>query len=605
MSGIYGVVGHERCIRVESTLERMTQAVPMPRPHDICQQILMPEQGGFGVLVPETKANSGCQIATLPNGDACVLDGIVYARSPDGNDLLEANGAAYVLEQISSSGLDCLQHLRGSFNFAWWNAAQRRLVVANDKLGQRPLFWGSRDNTFTFGSNLAQVLAAGFVSRDIDVEGFADLVYFEYMLGERTLFTNVRMLGPGTILAFCNGNVHCERYWRIDQLEPTGTYNTQRLDELHHAFDRAVRRAIRSDITCTVGLTGGLDSRCILASAMAQHLPFVAHTSGQATSTDVVLGQELASMTATEHHVELLASDRAGHYLVPMVLHQNALVATLHDHPCQLFDAAPIFDAEVLGIGGEFVRSFWLTRKNNTISSIADAQAFAQRRLLGQQKLEAFKPIWRREWQQIGEYTPRRHINDRIGEYALQDEPASALDFFYLDERCRKFLNKAILVARTHEEVYLPFLDHEWVEAIAHVPIAERLKHRIQVDLIRRTNPKLLDVPYAKTMIPFSTPRWQEWAINKMRKAKAKVTRLLGASSAIRTTEAHDYPTWSRTIMRNMLTQRLYNPRAAFREYLEWGALQPLLDQHFAGQTNKTSLVAALTVFEIAHELWA
>jgi hypothetical protein len=161
------------------------------------------------------------------------------------------------------------------------------------------------------------------------------------------------------------------------------------------------------------------------------------------------------------------------------------------------------------------------------------------------------------------------------------------------------------MIGRAGGDIYCPYLDHEWIEAIAAIPISERLKNNIQIDLIERLYPKVLDVPYAKNLIPLSASPWRSWMIMCYREVLQRVERKVKfINPHPLKIPNHNYSQWTRVEMRTALTNLLYNPEAAFRNHLCWEQVEPLLNQHFSGYKNFESLIAALTVFEIAHNLW-
>jgi asparagine synthase (glutamine-hydrolysing) len=609
MSGIYGFVAQQGTSDPSVLLSRMCEAHSSPRPSVQRQWTSQEGYAGLGAIHPACLGGSP-HFAESPSagGARCVFDGVTYCDpGAQGNTLLEPDGAALLLKRYLKAGIECLQKIDGSFNVAWWDEKARRLVLANDKLGQRPLFWGLRGGVFVFASMLARVMASGVLSPEIDVEGFADLLSYAYILGERTLFKDIHILPPASVLTYADGRVQIWQYWHLDQVEPHGKYNARRLDELEDVFKRAVKRAIRPDVPCTISLTGGLDSRCILAAAANQRLSFTTQTGGQPNSTDVILAKKVAAQVGVQHSFELISPQRLGEWLTPMVFHQGGTIATLHSHPCKFLYAPPAFAAEVQGIGGEFARSHWLSPAALDISDLAIAQKLLRDRMSSRlaKKPQYFEQLWRPEFRSLGLRSAEEHLDTLLLSYKPQKSPATVVDYLYLHERCRKFLNKALLIVRACEEVYLPYLDNQWIEAIAAVPVAERVTNRIQIDLIRRLYPKLLDIPYTKTLLPLSARPWKIWTTTYGRKIRRRVWQRFRVIGRGPVPVPHaSYSHWSRNEMRDTLIDLLYNPNAAFRVYLHGETVETLLDQHFLGRESWDDLIAALAVLEIAHRLW-
>lgn len=611
MSGIYGFVSYKNISHPIDTLHKMQEAIPFQGPSRKYQWTSEEGRVGLGTIHPIRIGGARYFAQDSIHGIHCIYDGIIYCNdSGNGNgngrrDLVKFDGAAFLLEQYLKSGIDCLKNIIGSFNVAFWDERACRLILANDKLGHRPLFWGEKNGSFIFASLLARIMATGMIFPEIDVESFADLISYEYSIGERTLFKDIHTLPPASYLVYEKNKLQIKQYWRVDHIEPYGVYDKRRLDELVDIFKLAVKRSIRPDITSSIALTGGMDSRCILAAAANQKLSFAAHTMGQPDSTDVLLAKQVCDRARVTHSFELIRPHILSDWLIPMVLHQGGLMATLHSHPCHYLFDPPSFDAIIQGVGGCIYRGFWVPQAALHIGDIHTAQNFLRSRLLGKKKPRYVSQIWRPEFRTLGTHVPERHVNMVFSEYDSQNSLATRMIYFFLHQRDRKFLNKGVLVVRPMVDVYLPYYDHQLVEALFAIPISERVKNRIHIDLIRILYPKILDIPYAATLLPLSTPQWKINMVKYYRGIKRKTCEKLGIShrDTIEVPNAY-YSQWIRKDMRNTLYELLYNPQAAFRAYLRWEAVEMLLNQHFSGRENWEPLIAALTVFEIVHKLW-
>jgi asparagine synthase (glutamine-hydrolysing) len=587
-------------------LNRMLEGLPSYGPVIEHQWVEPQGHAGLGAVHPARISQPG-QFAQDPaSGMACVVDGVIYrdTRAHQGNPV-EPNGAAWLLERFLRSGTECLSEISGSFNVAWWDGNARRLVLANDKLGNHLLFFGLREGRLVFASMLARVMAAAVLSSEVDVGGLADLLNYGHTLGERTLFKDVRILPPGSVLTYEGGQLRIQQYWFWDQIEAHGRYDRGRLDELEDVFNTAVRRSIRPDLTCSLALTGGLDSRCVLAAAVDQRLPLVTHTGGQPDSTDVVLAQEVAARAGVRHSFGLLSPHELGERLRPMVLHQGGILATLRSHPCGLFNSPPAFDAQVEGSAGEFARGTWLSAKDlgahdrATVTKILGARVSTKTA----QRLDAER-LWRPEFRSLGRHAAEEHLNAVLSGYRTQESPLLLYDYFAM-EHTRKILNKATLIVRAVMEDYFPYLDHQWLEAVLAIPVRERVTKRIQIDLIKRLCPSLVNIVREQDLVPLSASSQRIGLTKQYRRFRRRLARKfswIGPPPA-KVRCSYDWQ-WSRGEMRPVLTELLYNPDAAFRAYLRWEAVEPALDQHFSGQKAWRNLVASLTVFEIAHRLW-
>lgn len=608
MSGIFGFAtdrGVSQCARI---LDDIFKSMKPPLPTVHYRWTADNHQAGLGVVHPEHIGHPAHWATDGDRGIICVFDGVVHT-DVRGNDIdtSKVSGAAMLLDGYLQSGTECLETIRGSFNVAWWDRRYNRLVLGNDKIGRRLLFYTVCKGRLVFSSLLAGVMAADLLSPEIDVEGFADLLYFGEILGERTLFKNVKVLPPATILVFEAAKAKIHRYWHVDHIEPHGIYTKNRADDLEVLFKRSIRQCVPAHLQCSIALTGGLDSRCILAGVASQNLSCVAHTGGQQNSTDVRLARQAAAKVNIRHALEPLTPENLDKWLVIMVYLQGGIAATLHSHPCRDIWNPRAYDVAITGIAGEIASAGWFF--DPAFFDIHDSEK--SRRTLQRFQLlskaattQCLERIWQLDYRHIGMRQPDEHMKVIMDDFVPRDPPVLMWEYFLMQEEIRKRLNKASLIVRASREVFTPYIDHALVEAILSIPLRQRIRpesrrdcvtSRIQVDLIKRLSPKLLDVPWEMTLIPLSAPQWKVRIINSIRR------RLTGPP---RKEPNSYYALWSRNQMRPFLMELLYDPNAAFRAYLCWEEVEKLLNAHFSGRENWLDFIGALTVLEIAHRLW-
>ncbi len=607
MSGIYGFAVQKTVSGPGNVLSRMYGAIQPPAPAIEHKWRGRNGRAGLGAVHPARLGEPGHFAQDLSHRVFCVFDGTIYHdENVPGGNLTRSDGAAFLLQRYLESGVESLSEISGSFSVAWWDEKAQRLVLANDKIGHRLLFYGCRNGVLVFASLLARVMASGLMSTKIDVEGFADLLSYDYILGERTLFEDIKILPPASVLTYKEGQINIKRYWHIGQLEPYGKYDKQRRDELGALFGQAVRRAIRPDLTVALDLTGGYNSRCVLAAAADMRLPFVAHTGGRPDSTDMVLAQQAAAVARVEHVCEPLRTNRIAEWLVPAVRYRGGLFSNLHSHVCQHLDFPSPFDAFVQGTGIKIFRNMWVAKEGLPTDTWAAMQSLLKGRMSSSTaKRVDLERLWRAECQTVGLQAPNAHLENLLDQHKTRHRPITVLDGVSLHEQCRKHLHQTTSIVRASGEVYYPCLDHEFIVALAHLPTSTRMTSEIQIDLIKRFFPSLLGVRIATSLLPISISPARAWATKRYWRIKREISRQFGVPDNVPTKIPNlHYSQWTRDEMRPILTELLYDPGAAFRAYLRWDTVKALLDQHFSGKDDWEPLVAALTVFEIVHRLW-
>ena len=168
-----------------------------------------------------------------------------------------------------------LDQLRGMFALAIWDARRRRLLVARDRLGIKPLHYAITNQGLVFGSELKAILASAFVTPSRDPAAMRDLLTFGFVRSPHTMFKEVKRLLPGQSLLFDAGKISLQTYWDVS-FPARHEYNSRLsindcADELREKLTESVRLHLRSDVPVGTWLSGGIDSSAIAALMSREH----------------------------------------------------------------------------------------------------------------------------------------------------------------------------------------------------------------------------------------------------------------------------------------------------------------------------------------------
>ncbi len=173
-------------------------------------------------------------------------------------------------------GLDFVNDLNGQFAIALWDRANRRLVLARDRVGIRPLFHASLpDGTVLFGSEMKALLAHGALRAELDPVAVGQIATMWITVPPRTSFKGIEELCPGRMIVFENGRRVERQYWRHsfpgehEYEEKSFKYWQEQVRESLHD---AVRLQLRSDVPVAAYLSGGLDSSILSALVKRHHI---------------------------------------------------------------------------------------------------------------------------------------------------------------------------------------------------------------------------------------------------------------------------------------------------------------------------------------------
>lgn len=179
-----------------------------------------------------------------------------------------------IAHAYESYGLDFVHHLRGMFAIALWDSDKRRLVLARDRVGKKPLFYSVRDGELAFASEVKSFLAWPRLNRAINPKALHDYLTFLCVPAPDSIFQDLHKLPPAHMLvADCNdGSVSVHRYWSLPSAPPDRTKPVEYYAEgLREVVAEAVRLRLRSDVPLGAFLSGGIDSS-ITAGMMAREV---------------------------------------------------------------------------------------------------------------------------------------------------------------------------------------------------------------------------------------------------------------------------------------------------------------------------------------------
>jgi asparagine synthase (glutamine-hydrolysing) len=188
---------------------------------------------------------------------------------------LEASGHRYrsrcdtetILHAYEEEGPDAVERLQGMFAFAIWDRSHRRLLLARDRLGIKPLYYACTDTELIFASEIKSILAAGPIRPAFNEQVLPEFLATRFVSTEDTFFKGIRKLLPGHVLSWSPAEgISTHRYWHLSVAasRPVGTFQSE-VDGLRDRLEAAVDSHLMSDVPLGVFLSGGLDSSALAA----------------------------------------------------------------------------------------------------------------------------------------------------------------------------------------------------------------------------------------------------------------------------------------------------------------------------------------------------
>jgi asparagine synthase (glutamine-hydrolysing) len=199
------------------------------------------------------------------NGEIYNFRGIREELEALGHRFRSQSDTEVIVAGYAQWGDVILQKLNGMFGVAIWDNVKRRLVVARDAMGIKPVYYSTVDGVLTFASEIRGVLAGLKSQPDIDVTAVSQFLCYRYTPAPRTIFEDVRKLAPGEMIVVEEGAAEVQRWYRFVptpfEVQPSDDEAAERLLELYRL---AIKRHLISDVPVGLLLSGGIDSGLLL-----------------------------------------------------------------------------------------------------------------------------------------------------------------------------------------------------------------------------------------------------------------------------------------------------------------------------------------------------
>jgi asparagine synthase (glutamine-hydrolysing) len=253
-----------------------------------------------------------------------------------------------LLHLFEEHGADCLPRLNGQFAFAIWNARDRSLFLARDRLGVRPLFYARGGNRLVFASEIKAVLAEGSVPAVLDPVTLDQVFTFWSPLSPRTAFAGVSELPPAHYLLAKNGTQTIVPYWRMSFPEAEGCgagcrrSDGEYLEEFAALLTDAVSIRLRADVPVGAYLSGGLDSSVIASivrGIAGERLDTFSIAFRDAAFDESLHQRRMADALGTQHQVVFATEEDIGRVFPDVVWHAEVPLMRTAPAPMYLLSA--------------------------------------------------------------------------------------------------------------------------------------------------------------------------------------------------------------------------------------------------------------------------
>ena len=335
MCGICGILNFKNDLPDERVLHAMNQSIAHRGPDGAGVH----RAPGIGMAMRRLS------IVDLVTGDqpiynedrsaVIIYNGEIYNHL-DLRQQLESLGHVYrtladtesILHAYDQYGVDCLTHLRGMFGLAIWDEKTKTLLLARDRLGEKPLYYAQLDHELIFASEIKALLQHPRLTPDVDEQSLDLYLTLGYVPAPRTMFKGVSKLPPAHRLVARDSQITIEPYWDVT-VESQPCDEREAIRELRKLFTLAVEERLMSDVPLGAYLSGGVDSTLVVA-LMSRKMDRAVDTYSVGFdesynpkfNTDARFAQLASQTFKTNHHPVVPSKSDSLAELIPQIITQ-------------------------------------------------------------------------------------------------------------------------------------------------------------------------------------------------------------------------------------------------------------------------------------------
>ena len=538
-----------------------------------------------------------------PDGGAAFLDGEIYGTSCEQarRQLIDSCVGERPLEPWLAS-------LHGLFSAAVWDATRRRLLLVNDRFGMKPLFYCHSPGQLLFASEIKALLADSAVLRTPDLQGMVALFRYGQLLGHHTLFESVRVLPPGAVLVYepAVDRLSERRYYQPPLRAPEpGLSDSEHIARLDDLFKAAVERRLTGDAHLGLSLSGGLDSRTILAVADERRFPMTTLCLGISGSIDQKAARRMAELTGSRHCDFLLDKSFLGRFEE----HLRRLVWLTDGHFRSDAVTVPTLDRyrelgiDVLlrGHAGELLHmekayDYSVDPQLLAVKDEAGLEGWLTRRVGGWMLAGVQGPLFRGMSREELDGRSLVLLRDAMSGSRGCEPLIHRVWHMFLLQKLRRHTAMALLEYGSLLRVRLPYLDNDLVEAAFSTPPGLKLGERIQAQVLARHRPSFLRIVNANTGTWVGTgPRRRQLA--KLRHRALAKLRVPGHQPYER------LGLWLRRELRPLVERILLDSRFLDRGIFDPDTVRRTVSAHLEHRANHTHLLTTMMIFELGRQM--
>ena len=517
------------------------------------------------------------------------------------------NDADFCLHAYEEYGKEFVNSLNGSFVLAIYDIKRKKVIIANDRYGFRPLYYATSGGKLLFASEVKAILKDEAFKKELNDETIADFFAFGVIMGNKTFFKGIETLPPASVLTYEDGVISLEQYWDFNYEPDYSLSEEELIERLIAAFTRAVDIRMRDNLRYGLSLSGGLDSRTVLAAvSKSQRHRITVFTFGVPGCDEIKVARKVAQRAGVNHMViEYKADELLAHVKEVVYLSDGMDTISVGFIPYAFSRVREQVDVFFYGlalegpVGGICVTPTILNIKSDEdlartwYHQIALFSPQAMAELFGNEYYSKIKDM---------------PFNSLLGsmQRAKPERPVNKSDRWGIQDWVRRFTILGSVIARNKVEDGIPTFDNNFIEAALKIPPELRMDYKVYRKFLMRLAPELAAIPYQKTMVradaPLITWRMGRQYQDGKERIKKEIWCLTRGKIYLPNKRSYvNLDEWLRVNdkWRGFIKGTLLNEQACSKGRFEKRYIETLISEHEAGKADHSNRLCYLATFEL------
>ena len=542
------------------------------------------------------------------NGKSVVVYGDIYSFK---GQKLSKNMVEAVLSLYEKHGLNFLEYLNGSFVLSIYDDGS--LVIANDRLGSKNMFYTKNSDGILYSSEAKAILAEKSIKLELNPEAIYEFFTFSFPLGNKTFFEGMELLSPASVLICQQNRIQVKKYWNFKfERKNRGKDVSDLFIDFDTIMEKAVEMRISDKEKIGIFLSGGVDSRLIAGFAKRiadrKNKELITFTFGTKDGWQEKIAGQVASELGIENRFYEIPADMIANYAKEVIYKGDGHMRIRDAHFISSLDKVSSEVDSVLA--GYHCDTIFGTHLNEDILDIHckdELEEYIFDRYEVKPVAQHLPEIFSEDFRDGYDGDVKENLVNTIMEVPF-DSYGDIAHYWDIQQRGRRYMLFIPNYIRWYLGIMDPFLDNKVVEFAINLPLELKYNKKFVYMACKSLFPDLTDIPLESTGSPLSATglsivvrRGCRFALAK---TKGGVERITSGKILFKPKEYRGYEYWLRTGSRTYVEDVLLGSFKDSTSIFDQKYVENVVHKHMKGKNNHDQLICDLINFKLIDDMF-